>query len=703
MQIGVSNKMRQTVPRSRSKDNLASLFIFTIILVYVHVTLQLLFVITDEGGNRGEEVSPGLVLARSNFDNEHEIIQTTFPSEQHSGNVVDITAHDNRNYVNNPPPKFHPPPGYWEHTHQEFKSSTSQNLTLTRKKQLEQRRNKALHSFLPKRLITVVGPESSGTTFLSTTLAAAAGLGAKKNVQGRARALDGSIEIQHLSLPWGWRCAANKFDDLDPSINIVEALVPEECFRYELAPSLDHSIAEQIFMRRGDGQEIDTIKVASEGPQTETEVLALQQCRNKVYISEESNYCGAKCGEGVFNGYALYPRRFSVNITSHIEWYLQRGVDVTVIMSVRDRSISERGKENLHCKVKNVRRREDEVALDLMTEGLEKYGLFGSIERNRVIVSSYEVLMSLKNEYLLYLYKQLRINSTYVPSYFDGNMKYVTDANMSNMGKNGIKSDTSSRLSKSKVKNGANRNDVMLPKKLVSVVGLEEHGVNFLSDALEEAVSATDDFRVQQILLPQFQKCVSSDSKVDVTTIDVFVPEGCICYDKKLKHLDSLNIKECQEDERCGKDQLSGRVFHPGKFYVNVTSHIQWYMARGVDVKVILLLRDKTISIKERMRRRHCYTSFESAHIEHDTAVEIMREALQNYWGERVVVVVSYEILMQLKQTYLSGIYKMLGIESTYQPDFVDENRLFVAPDHQHEKHGKADRLYPHKKGHLRI
>ena len=112
----------------------------------------------------------------------------------------------------------------------------------------------AREKLLPKRVITVVGPESSGTTLLATALGVASGafdpegewsqintfgkktksavdpseinfrqdvikkMDYKGTVNRRAYSLDG-VEVQHLSLPWGWIC------DDTTSMGIVEALV----------------------------------------------------------------------------------------------------------------------------------------------------------------------------------------------------------------------------------------------------------------------------------------------------------------------------------------------------------------------------------------------------------------------------------------------------------------------------------------------
>eukprot|EP00984_Skeletonema_dohrnii_P005177 scaffold1817_cov111-Skeletonema_dohrnii-CCMP3373.AAC.1 len=186
--------------------------------------------------------------------------------------------------VVNSPPKFNPPPSYWEHHHQEFNENNSALLI-----------NKIYLCYGSNNWKNVaIRPESSGSTFLATTLAVAVGadLGKTNNVNRRARSVDGKFEIQHLSLPWGWHCEGNSSDEID--VNIVDALVPGECFSYELAPSLDPAFAEQLFERKG----ARPLEVPKYGPQTEDE-------------AQSNSSCGAKCGAGVFSGYALYPQRFS--------------------------------------------------------------------------------------------------------------------------------------------------------------------------------------------------------------------------------------------------------------------------------------------------------------------------------------------------------------------------------------------------------
>ena len=273
-------------------------------------------------------------------------------------------------------------------------------------------------SLLPKKVISVFGPESSGTTFLATTLGVAVGAITKdggwqytpawafshtvkdndgghrvhrqyhptgrwtyeKGIGRRAMSSDGEWEIQHLSLPWGWLCEDGE------KINVVEALVPEECFRYEIDPHLHPSRAEKLWhatrnKKHGtstprhnekladiDDENASDMRSNDSGNGSSEKSRFAAMCRDEVQISEENDSwtCGAKCGIVKYNGYALYPQRFFVNITSHIEWYLSRGVDIKVVLSMRDRSVSSRGKLKGHCLLADVARREDEVeSLDL--------------------------------------------------------------------------------------------------------------------------------------------------------------------------------------------------------------------------------------------------------------------------------------------------------------------------------------------------
>lgn len=213
----------------------------------------------------------------------------------------------------------------------------------------------------------------------------------------RRTASNGDWTIQNLLLPHGSKCEGNSMAEL------VEALVPEECFRFEVSPS-----------RLADPK----IK---------------EKCRNEVHIADGSTSwtCGAKCGIGENNGFALFPRRFLVNVTSHIEWYLSRGVEITVVYAMRDRTISMKERLRSDCPALAVARKEDALVRATMKDAYEKYGKHGSLlrsgEKERVVAVSYEGLLELGDAYLLNLYRRVGINSAYVPAFIDENAKFVTD------------------------------------------------------------------------------------------------------------------------------------------------------------------------------------------------------------------------------------------------------------------------------------
>ena len=170
-------------------------------------------------------------------------------------------------------------------------------------------------------MISIFGTESSGSKFLSTTLAVATGAfsahGEWTHVSSsvkedewvyhqfnfrRALSLDGQVEIQHISLPWGWVCNSSEAPSTEQR---VDALVPKECFRYQSDPDLDPETAEWKWNRgKRKGQHI------LEASSSDNDAIA-ERCRTEAQIP---------------GGFVLYPKRFFVNVTSHLDWYLSRNV-----------------------------------------------------------------------------------------------------------------------------------------------------------------------------------------------------------------------------------------------------------------------------------------------------------------------------------------------------------------------------------------
>ena len=104
---------------------------------------------------------------------------------------------------------------------------------------------------------------------------------------------------------------------------------------------------------------------------------------------------------------ASFVTHAQLDISSHIDWYLSRGVDITVVISSRDRSISKSAKHREHCRYADVAEKENEMALKLINEAINKYGTRGDGGSERVITVSYEAMMEFQETYLFDLYYQV--------------------------------------------------------------------------------------------------------------------------------------------------------------------------------------------------------------------------------------------------------------------------------------------------------
>jgi hypothetical protein len=71
--------------------------------------------------------------------------------------------------------------------------------------------------------------------------------------------------------------------------------------------------------------------------------------------------------------------------------------------------MSAKSKLNDHCRLFSVCVKEDEVAVHLMSEAIERYGKRGGSkgDKARVVVALYEGLMRFGKDYLFDLYKEI--------------------------------------------------------------------------------------------------------------------------------------------------------------------------------------------------------------------------------------------------------------------------------------------------------
>ncbi|VEU33741.1 unnamed protein product [Pseudo-nitzschia multistriata] len=271
----------------------------------------------------------------------------------------------------------------------------------------------------PKKIFSVIGLESSGTTFVSRMIARALGVelieGSRPNRLALERTSD--IQVQHFSLPWGAGC--QKF----PTQVIQNVVLPAEC---------------------------SVPLVYSTSSYTELKLECLKMAREA----------------GIQVGYnrLIYPTRYLLDIVSSKEWYKSRGIDQIFIIVVRDHTVSQRARVK-HCKNETLLKEEEKTGTDIITRAINKYilksrrlsissldSLFGDISPkamnatndyhrghehrklsltaplqgdNGVVLVSYESLNQLGDVYVKLLYETLGIESDTMPTIEDGNTKYI--------------------------------------------------------------------------------------------------------------------------------------------------------------------------------------------------------------------------------------------------------------------------------------
>lgn len=226
-------------------------------------------------------------------------------------------------------------------------------------------------NILPDFLIAVVGLESSGTTFVADTLANALGAYAKEGPETVNR--DGSVRVQHLSLPSGYfRPNTTQFPHRFEPLDILPKYIPRRCIVNPNLPS-------RIVQRR---------PPRTSPPECEAFGPTLVQT----------------------------PQRYFVNITSHIQWYRDQGVDARAVIVVRDPALHFHGILDLHNKNETSVYEQYKTGQALLKD---------AVKHTQPVLVSYETLMTLKKDYLMGIYKQLGIDSQFVPSFKNGNIKYV--------------------------------------------------------------------------------------------------------------------------------------------------------------------------------------------------------------------------------------------------------------------------------------
>eukprot|EP00934_Nitzschia_sp_Nitz4_P003242 Nitzschia sp. Nitz4//scaffold24_size164493//80519//81628//NITZ4_002329-RA/size164493-processed-gene-0.108-mRNA-1//-1//CDS//3329544117//3232//frame0 len=241
-------------------------------------------------------------------------------------------------------------------------------------------------SILPKKLYVVYGLESSGTTF--TTQAIAANLNITDLKGDFLQTLDGEIQVQHISLPWGGLDMkqlprGTRQRDAQLNLPILPVLYPLGC---------------QVDNQRGKAP--------------------------PALVKVNKPECASIMGHQVL----VRPSRFFVDITTHVEWFRERGVQVYPIMVVRDTYLHFEGiidhtnNKNSHCPYPDAAYKQMEIGRAIMAETIQT-----SNPVHPTLVS-YEAMMTLQTPYIDQLFRQLDMTTPArsPPKLKNGNTKHVT-------------------------------------------------------------------------------------------------------------------------------------------------------------------------------------------------------------------------------------------------------------------------------------
>ncbi|KAL7551635.1 hypothetical protein ACHAWF_014816 [Thalassiosira exigua] len=221
---------------------------------------------------------------------------------------------------------------------------------------------------LPKRLIAVFGLESSGTTFVWSALNEALGATREGNEEGRNA--EGAIYTQHVSLPSG-KNPAHRQEQEAVVRTIVPAYLPGPC---QFRASFDDYDEEAVRSRP-----------------------APAHCRP-------------------YGPYLMpKPPRYFLNVTSHIQHYRDLGVDARAVLVVRDPAMHFVGVLENHCEDETMAVEQYAVGRRIMEEAL------AAIDP---VVVSYETLMTLRGAYWKDILRKLDVDSSHVPEFVNGNLKY---------------------------------------------------------------------------------------------------------------------------------------------------------------------------------------------------------------------------------------------------------------------------------------
>ena len=272
----------------------------------------------------------------------------------------------------------------------------------------------------------------------------------------------------------------------------------------------------------------------------------------------------------------------------------------------------------------------------------------------------------------------------------------------------------------------------ILPSRVYSIIGLEDSGTKFVSSLITNALNQTGfregpkpyqnaakdelDVQVQHFSLPWGSSC---QDRENVPIIDYVFPPQCYRYANKYEACGQMM------NSLLGTPVTTTKAGYPARFNLDIVSQKEFYDSMGVEQYFIIVVREQNISRKARSKY-HCKNATRLEE-EERVGTAIMIDAINkyilneegverqvtpennfNFWeyhqnekdrrrrllssssstissshggmlhGNNVVLV-SYESLMLLKDSYLKILFEILGIELNKMPDIKDGNLKYLS------------------------
>lgn len=315
-------------------------------------------------------------------------------------------------------------------------------------------------SILPEKIYTVIGLESSGTQFLSSIITKALGLEhyregsfpCNRNCDEYA-----PVQVQHFSLPWGSTC------DSHPNPKVVDLVLPSQCTRQKsdsLEISQCNEMAKDLWGFETNRDELhypSRYQLDIVSHKDWYDVHGVQQYI--IIVIRDSNISSTARSRDHCGDTELLEKEEEIGtqiITRAINKYILEAKDEkvpeeTLPMWAAKKDQKQRSSydptsnEGYYSYETDDDFAKNEMNVDEGMNEIDEYddddhelndewrrSLGALPANNNVVVVSYESLLKLQGTYLKTIYSALDIQSDYMPSFKDGNSKYINGRRANN-------------------------------------------------------------------------------------------------------------------------------------------------------------------------------------------------------------------------------------------------------------------------------